>query len=57
MTFIATIDCKADIVSVNADNIDDAVIGIKTLVAVGDVISMTFLEVLVIEIAEIVIDN
>lgn len=45
-------DSKTDIVFIEADKIDDALIGVKTLAIIGGILAITFLGVKVIGIAK-----
>lgn len=57
MIFIATINSKVDMVGVEPNKIDNAVIDVKILTIIEGIMGMTFLEFLVAGIAETVIDN
>lgn len=57
MIFVAAVDFEADMIDVEVNQIDDAVIVMKTFAIIRDVIGMTPWEVLAAGIAEIVVDN
>lgn len=57
MTFVIAVNYLADIVDIEIDKIHNAMIRIKILAIIKDIMGMTFLEFLVIRIFKTIIDN